>query len=354
MKTSQANTFLESVEGAALIAFHLLTPFLRSYRARWGAVNDELSRVLPGDELVAYPKWQYTHAITIAAPAPEVWGWLVQIGSGRGGLYSYDGLENLAGCNLHNSDQNLPEFQRLQAGDEIRIHPKAPGMNVAAVEAGHYILIHNDNRKTSVPNYIHTTWLLYLHAIDPTTTRLISRGRNDYSPELANKLWMGPLFVEPMGFVMERKMLLGIRETRRTSLDVTTRLGELKGNLMAQKITIDPVTRIEGHAKITIQLNDAGEVEDAHFHVTQLRGFEKFCEGRPFHEMPSLMARICGICPVSHLVASAKACDALLAVHIPPTAQEPASDSQSGADRPVARAELLLSVVARFAARHGC
>lgn len=89
---------------------------------------------------------------------------------------------------------------------------------------------------------------------------------------------------------------------------------------MAQKIVIDPVTRIEGHAKITIQLNDAGNVEDAHFHVTQLRGFEKFCEGRPFHEMPSLMARICGICPVSHLVASAKACDALLAVHIPPTA----------------------------------
>lgn len=89
---------------------------------------------------------------------------------------------------------------------------------------------------------------------------------------------------------------------------------------MAQQILIDPVTRIEGHAKITIQLNDAGAVEDAHFHVTQLRGFEKFCEGRPFHEMPSLMARICGICPVSHLVASAKACDALLAVKIPTTA----------------------------------
>lgn len=90
---------------------------------------------------------------------------------------------------------------------------------------------------------------------------------------------------------------------------------------MEKRIVIDPVTRIEGHAKITIQLDDAGEVENAHFHVTQLRGFEKFCEGRPFYEMPSLMARICGICPVSHLVASAKACDALLAVHIPPTAQ---------------------------------
>lgn len=89
---------------------------------------------------------------------------------------------------------------------------------------------------------------------------------------------------------------------------------------MSKTITIDPVTRIEGHGKITLQLNDAGEVADAHFHVTQLRGFEKFSEGRPFREMPGLMARICGICPVSHLVASAKACDEILAVRIPPTA----------------------------------
>ncbi len=89
---------------------------------------------------------------------------------------------------------------------------------------------------------------------------------------------------------------------------------------MAQSITIDPVTRIEGHARITIQLDDEGLVHDARMHVTQLRGFETFCTGRPFYEMPSLMARICGICPVSHLIASAKACDALLAVQIPPTA----------------------------------
>ena len=87
-------------------------------------------------------------------------------------------------------------------------------------------------------------------------------------------------------------------------------------------IVIDPVTRIEGHSKITLHLDDQGRVEDARFHVTQFRGFEKFCEGRPFYEMPSLMARICGICPVSHLIASAKACDALLAVRIPPTADK--------------------------------
>jgi NAD-reducing hydrogenase large subunit len=87
-------------------------------------------------------------------------------------------------------------------------------------------------------------------------------------------------------------------------------------------IVIDPVTSIEGHSKITLHLDEQGKVEDARFHVTQFRGFEKFCEGRPFSEMPSLMARICGICPVSHLIASAKACDALLAVKIPPTADK--------------------------------
>ena len=82
-------------------------------------------------------------------------------------------------------------------------------------------------------------------------------------------------------------------------------------------ITIDPVTRVEGHGRITIQLDEEGGVADARLHVTQVRGFEKFCEGRPYTEMPSLMARVCGICPVSHLVASAKACDEIMAVRIP-------------------------------------
>ncbi|MGA3129643.1 MAG: Ni/Fe hydrogenase subunit alpha [Terracidiphilus sp.] len=91
---------------------------------------------------------------------------------------------------------------------------------------------------------------------------------------------------------------------------------------MSQTITIDPVTRLEGHGKITIELNGQGEVETAHFHVTQVRGFERFSEGRPFYEMPALMARICGICPVSHLIASAKACEAIMSVRIPHTAAQ--------------------------------
>ncbi len=91
---------------------------------------------------------------------------------------------------------------------------------------------------------------------------------------------------------------------------------------MTKTVVIDPVTRIEGHAKISIFLNDAGEVSDARFHVVEYRGFEKFCEDRPFTEMAGITARICGICPVSHLLASAKTGDKILAVKIPPAADK--------------------------------
>ena len=87
-------------------------------------------------------------------------------------------------------------------------------------------------------------------------------------------------------------------------------------------ITIDPVTRIEGHAKISIHLDASGAVETARFHVTEYRGFEKFCEGRPFTEMAGITARICGICPVSHLLAAAATGDKILAVQIPPAAEK--------------------------------
>jgi len=91
---------------------------------------------------------------------------------------------------------------------------------------------------------------------------------------------------------------------------------------MAKRIVIDPVSRIEGHAKISIFLDGSGNVSDAEFHVVEFRGFEKFCEGRPYSEMPGITARICGICPVSHMLASARAGDEIMAVEIPPAADK--------------------------------
>ncbi|APW60554.1 NAD-reducing hydrogenase HoxS subunit beta [Paludisphaera borealis] len=109
---------------------------------------------------------------------------------------------------------------------------------------------------------------------------------------------------------------------------------------MGQRITIDPVMRIEGHAKITVQL-DVGQVTNARFHVTEFRCFEKFCEGRPLWEMPGIMARVSGICPISHQLASSKAGDATLGVAQPAGRREAPEDVESGADRSVARPERL-------------
>src|SRR4030042_1178512 len=89
---------------------------------------------------------------------------------------------------------------------------------------------------------------------------------------------------------------------------------------MKPEIVINPITRIEGHAKVTIFLNEDSSVGEARFQVTDFRGFEKFTEGRPFYEMPSITSRACGICPVSHLLASAKACDQIVGVTPPKTA----------------------------------
>src|SRR5690606_9492474 len=88
---------------------------------RHGATDAELERPLPGDHLVAEPKLGYTRAITIGAPVDDVWPWLVQIGQGRGGFYSYDTLENLVCCGIHSADRVLPEYQRLAVGNIIGV-----------------------------------------------------------------------------------------------------------------------------------------------------------------------------------------------------------------------------------------
>ena len=99
---------------------------VRPWHLRWGATDAEVDMTLPCDELVEQPKLNATHAITINAPASKIWPWLVQMGQTRGGFYSYDWLENLVGCHMHNADRIHAEWQELQVGDEVWLHPKAP------------------------------------------------------------------------------------------------------------------------------------------------------------------------------------------------------------------------------------
>lgn len=175
---------------------------IRPWHLRWGATDEELDQPMIGDELVAHPKLRATHAITINAPAADVWPWLVQMGQDRGGFYSYTWLENLAGCDMRNADEIMPEWQDLKVGDKVWLHPKAPPVEVAAIEPGRAIVL--------------KPWGAFvLQPIDEKTTRLIIRSQGDYEPDLRNPM-LNFLFwrvvYEPAHFIMERKMLLGIKE----------------------------------------------------------------------------------------------------------------------------------------------
>ena len=207
----------EGIAGAFLMAIALTTPFLRSWRTKWGATDKEVNSSLPGDDIITNPKWQYTQAITVEVPVEKVWPWLVQIGQGRGGFYSYQALENLVGCDIHNADSIIPEFQHLESGDNVLLHPKVP-YPVALAEPGRAIVLHYDTRKglTSIPgtkvvDYFESTWLFFLDARDANSTRMISRFRIDYNLSTRNKLTYG-YFVEPVSSTMQQQMLRGIKK----------------------------------------------------------------------------------------------------------------------------------------------
>jgi hypothetical protein len=220
---------VEGIQGAAFMAFALVTPFLRPWRARWGATDAEVKKKLPGDELMPHPKWGYTHAVTIKTPVAEVWPWIVQMGQGRGGFYSYEFLENLVGCNIHNVDRIIAEFQHLKVGDSIRFHPKIPAYTVVLVEPRSALGLNaRSDTKTGktfeltdkMPEkYINSSWAWFLDERNDGTTRLFSRGRGDYRG-LANALGFGPCFTEPISFVMDRKMLLGIKQRAESAREV--------------------------------------------------------------------------------------------------------------------------------------
>ena len=226
MTNTTFRDFAQGVEGALLIGANLiLWPLLRSWRLGWGATDEESKRTLVGDELVPQPKWSYTQAISIRASAEQAWPWLVQIGQGRGGLYSYEWLENLIGCDIHNADRILTEFQNLKVGDGIKLHPQAPAYAVAIVEPCHAIVLHGDTRLGSMPvpasnsksDYFASTWGFYLVPQHDGTTRLIARFRSDYNKKFANTMMYGPPLVEPISCVMQRKMLLGVKQRAETT-----------------------------------------------------------------------------------------------------------------------------------------
>ncbi len=175
---------------------------------RWGATDEEYVDPLPGDELIPRPDLTATRAVTVHAPAEAVWPWLAQLGQGRGGLYSYDVLENLVGCDIHSADRVVPEWQDVEPGDEFKLHPDV-ALCVASVEPERALVIRGGVQMGETAPPYDFTWAFTLRELSAEETRLVVRERYGYARRWA------PLLVEPVSvvsFVMTRKMLQGIRD----------------------------------------------------------------------------------------------------------------------------------------------
>ena len=192
---------------------------------RWGASRQESSGPLPGDDVVA-ARWQTTRGTSISAKADQVWPWLIQIGYGRAGWYSYDRLERLVGAGDFadggSARRIIPELQGPEVGDTIAISP-AGGLSIVVLDPPRALVLHNRmNLLTSAPARIGDqavldwTWSFVLHPVDDVSCRLLVRVRADYRPKLIGVLL--PLLLEPAHFVMERKMLRTIAQRARRAV----------------------------------------------------------------------------------------------------------------------------------------
>ena len=193
--------------------------FLRPWMLTWGSRAEERRKALPGDDFVVTPRSTSTRAITISAPVDLVWPWVAQMGQGRGGLYSYDALENFFGGDVHSVDHVIAELQDVSVGDTIRLAREGYPLNlgftfkVAFVHPPKVLVLHSPGTREEcfAAGLPFTTWALIAERVDDRTTRLISRWRTDSKPSVKGFFWwqLGP--TDLVEFVMERKMLKGIR-----------------------------------------------------------------------------------------------------------------------------------------------
>jgi len=203
-------TGLAAFGGIAVIAGYFYA--VRPWHLRWGATDEELEESLPGDEVKRHAGVQVTHAVTIDAPPKHVWKWLVQIGQDRGGFYSYDWLENFFDLQIHNTDEIKPEWQQLKIGDWVRSAHKGWLGGRFEDKAGWFVVGLDPNRSLALRDEIEKgSWAFVLKPVGENQTRLIIRARGDAAASLQRAFFNYALF-EPAHFIMERKMLLTLKE----------------------------------------------------------------------------------------------------------------------------------------------
>ena len=204
-----------------IITFAALYWFpIRRWMGRWGTTPSDLSRVMAGDGLIGDPTYSGTMAVIVNARPDDIWPWLVQMGYQRGGLYSYDWLDRLFGyLDRPSATRILPEFQQLAVGDEIPLG-RGPSWPVAVVEPHRALVL--DMRNLGGFDWV---WQFGLYAVDEHRTQLVSR-----SCVRTRSAWarLATYVIEPAGFLMTRRMLLGIKQRAEALRDART--GETRGN----------------------------------------------------------------------------------------------------------------------------
>jgi hypothetical protein len=192
--------------GAAALAVTAMAGYVLAFRPwhlRWGATDEEAARAMPGDDLVPEPTYVTNRAITIAAAPSEVWPWLAQMGEyPRAGFYSYAWPEQLQGMHIANARRLLPGFQTLHVGQAL---DRGGNMLVKSVDPGRSLVL---GPPESAP--FHSSWTLTLYPASEHSTRLVARVRARIKPCVAGLFWA--LLLDPGHFVMERKMLLEIKQ----------------------------------------------------------------------------------------------------------------------------------------------
>jgi len=188
---------------AAALALKVATyPLWRRRCLAWGATRAEADGPLPGDDLLGNPAIITTRAVTVDTAPEAIWPWLVQMGPGRGGAYTYDWVENLLGLHMHSADEILPEFQDLQVGDAQLLGRRGPVLRVAALDPQRSLVFRSDDGQ----------WVWALALVPAGTgTRLISRNRIATSGGAPGPRLFSEYVMEPGSLIMERKMLLGIK-----------------------------------------------------------------------------------------------------------------------------------------------
>jgi hypothetical protein len=241
---SRISTYRTLVGGlltAGSVASVVYGLIVRPWHMRWGAASSEVKRSLPGDDLVSRPLFRATHAVTICASAADVWPWLVQMGQDRAGFYSYDWLENMMGLDIHSADQIIPDLQTLEPGDILPLASGDQGIPAVLAEPCQALVFggHFDRQTGGVfglatrppESYLDVSWAFVLDEVASGITRLIERFQYDHNLGLTSALFFRGI-LEPVSFIMERKMLLGIKERaedyarRRTRRPIMLRLEE--------------------------------------------------------------------------------------------------------------------------------